>query len=209
MATGSDKTVVMAMMIAWQTLNKVANAQDSRFSDAFLIVTPGITIRDRLHVLYPNDPQNYYRQLDVVPPDLMADLGKAKIVLTNFHAFQLRDHTQAGKLTKTILAQDQASPFTETPDQMVRRVCRELGNKKGIIVLNDEAHHCYHRKPDDLGDKLTGDERKEAERRDADLPRPMAAYPGSPPQKGPPGRDVARNLCDSPGQVSRFACGER
>ena len=69
MATGSGKTVVMAMLIAWQTLNKLANPQDARFSDTFLIVTPGITIRDRLRVLLPNDPQNYYRQHDLVPPD--------------------------------------------------------------------------------------------------------------------------------------------
>jgi type III restriction enzyme len=51
MATGSGKTVVMAMLIAWQSLNKLANPQDKRFSDTFLVVTPGITIRDRLQVL--------------------------------------------------------------------------------------------------------------------------------------------------------------
>ncbi len=87
MATGSGKTVVMAMLIAWQALNKLANTQDARFSDTFLIVTPGITIRDRLRVLLPNDPQNYYRQRDVLPPDLMEELNKAKILITNFHAF--------------------------------------------------------------------------------------------------------------------------
>ena len=48
MATGSGKTVVMAMLTAWQALNKLANPQDARFADSFLIVTPGITIRDRL-----------------------------------------------------------------------------------------------------------------------------------------------------------------
>jgi type III restriction enzyme len=69
MATGSGKTVVMAMLIAWQVLNKLANPQDARFTDAFLIVTPGITIRDRLRVLRPNDPDNYYRQLDVIPAE--------------------------------------------------------------------------------------------------------------------------------------------
>jgi len=168
MATGSGKTVVMAMLIAWHALNKLANPQDARFSDAFLIVTPGITIRDRLRVLLPNDPNNYYRALDIVPPDLLAELGKAKFVITNFHAFLLRERVAAGKLTKEILGRGQANPFTETPDQMARRVCRELGNKKNIVVLNDEAHHCYRRKPDDSegAERLTGDERKEAERRD-------------------------------------------
>src|SRR3990172_200736 len=167
MATGSGKTVVMAMLIAWHALNKLANPQDARFSDAFLIVTPGIAIRDRLRVLLPNDPQNYYRQLDLAPPDLLAELGKARVVITNFHAFLLRERVAAGRLTKEILGRGQASPFTETPDQMVRRVCRELGNKKNIVVISDEAHHCYRRKPDGEADeRLTGDERKEAERRD-------------------------------------------
>ena len=72
-------------------LNKLANPQDRRFSDTFLIVTPGITIRDRLRVLLPNDSENYYRLRDLVPADLIGQLGQAKIVITNFHAFQLRE----------------------------------------------------------------------------------------------------------------------
>jgi type III restriction enzyme len=166
MATGTGKTVVMAMLIAWHTLNKLANPQDARFSDAFLIVTPGITIRDRLRVLLPNDPQNYYRQRDIIPTQSMEQLGQAKILITNFHALQLREKVAAGKLTKAILAEGEASAFTETPDQMVRRVCRELGSKKNIVILSDEAHHCYRRKPDGEDVKLTGDDRKEAQKRD-------------------------------------------
>ena len=166
MATGSGKTVVMAMLIAWHTLNKRANPQDARFSDTFLIVTPGITIRDRLRVLLPNDPDNYYRQRDIVPAQLQDQLGQAKIIITNYHAFQLRTRVAAGKITKSILADGQSSPFIETPDQMVRRVCRELRTKKNIIVLNDEAHHCYRRKPDAEDEKLTGDDRVEARQRD-------------------------------------------
>lgn len=166
MATGSGKTLVMAMLIAWQALNKLANTQDGRFSDTFLIVAPGITIKDRLRVLMPNDPQNYYRQHDLVPVEMLTELGKAKMVITNFHTFKLREKVAAGKLTKDILKQGETSPFTETPDQMVRRVCRALGNKKNIVVLNDEAHHCYRRKVDEDDEKLTGDERKEAQQRE-------------------------------------------
>lgn len=166
MATAAGKTVVMTMLIAWHTLNKLANPQDARFSDAFLIVTPGITIRDRLRVLLPNDPQNYYRQRDILPPERMTQLGKAKIVITNFHAFKRRERTEAGRLTKSILSQGDSSPFTETPNQMVRRVCRELGNKKSIVVINDEAHHCYRRRVGGEEVKLTGDERRQAEKRE-------------------------------------------
>ena len=166
MATGSGKTVVMAMLIAWHTLNKLANSQDSHFSDTFLIVTPGITIRDRLRVLLPNDPDNYYAKMDLLPPDLRDELNKAKFVITNFHSFKCRETVKAGKLTKAILGNGNGGVFTETPDQMVRRVCRELGNKKNIIVINDEAHHCYRRKPDGEEVKLTGDDRKDAEKRE-------------------------------------------
>jgi type III restriction enzyme len=168
MATGSGKTVVMAMLIAWQTLNKLANPQDGRFTDAFLVVTPGITIRDRLRVLFPNDPENYFHKLDLVPQDLVPQLGKAKIVITNFHAFQQRERASAGKLTKALLtgSGDGPSPFTESPGQMVRRVCRELGARKNIVVLNDEAHHCYRRRVGADEEKLTGDDRKAAEKRE-------------------------------------------
>ena len=80
----------------------------------------------------------------------------------------------AGRLTKRLLAgrgAGEASPFKETPDQMVRRVCREFGGKKNIVVLNDEAHHCYRGKPaqtegEDDAAALTGEERREAQRRD-------------------------------------------
>jgi type III restriction enzyme len=167
MATGSGKTVVMAMLIAWQCLNKIANNQDKRFTDAFLIVSPGITIKDRLRVLLPNDPKNYYQQLDIVPQSYLNELGKAKIVITNYHAFLLRERSDASTLTKKILTRNQDNPFKETPGQMVQRICGELGTKRQIIVLNDEAHHCYHKKPLDLkAEKLTGDDKKEAQQRD-------------------------------------------
>ncbi|MFH1097777.1 MAG: DEAD/DEAH box helicase family protein [Candidatus Desantisbacteria bacterium] len=166
MATGSGKTVVMAMLIAWHTLNKLANPKDTRFSDTFLLITPGITIRDRLRVLLPNDSENYYRQRDIVSAQLLNQLEQAKIIITNYHAFQLHEKVAAGKITKSILADGQPSPFTETPDQMVRRVCRELGTKKNIIVFNDEAHHCYRRKPDAEVEKLTGDDLVEAKQRE-------------------------------------------
>lgn len=166
MATGTGKTVVMAMLIAWQALNKLASPQDARFSDAFVLIAPGITIRDRLRVLLPNDPGNYYRQRDIVTSYQLEELQKARFVITNFHAFMLRETVQAAKLTKAILSKGESSPFTETPDQMVRRVLRELGNKKNIIVINDEAHHCYRHKPDGEEEKLRGEERKEAQKRE-------------------------------------------
>jgi type III restriction enzyme len=166
MATGSGKTVVMAMLIAWQALNKLEDKHDRRFSDAFLIVTPGITIRDRLRVLLPTDPENYYRERDVLPADMLERLGQARIVIVNYHGFLLRERGDAARLTKALLTKGEPSPFVESSDQMVRRVCRELGSKKQIIVLNDEAHHCYRPKPVEEPEKLTGDDRIEAKKRE-------------------------------------------
>jgi type III restriction enzyme len=166
MATGSGKTVVMAMIIAWHVLNRLSDPRSGRYSDTFLAITPGITIRDRLRVLLPNDPDNYYRKWDIVPPEWGQQLHKAKIIITNFHAFKLRELNDASKRTKGILAQNRESPFTESPSQMVRRACRELGNKKNIIVINDEAHHCYKHKVEGEIEELTGDERQEASKRE-------------------------------------------
>ncbi|PIS29290.1 MAG: restriction endonuclease subunit R [Candidatus Marinimicrobia bacterium CG08_land_8_20_14_0_20_45_22] len=170
MATGSGKTVVMAMLIVWQTLNKQANPQDARFSDTFLIITPGITIRDRLRVLLPNDPQNYYRQRDILPAQQIEQIGRAKILITNFHAFALRERFEGSRLTKELSGQTKTGINKETPDEMVRRVCREFGTKKNIVVINDEAHHCYRRKPDSDEDEhqLKGDDRTEAKKRNED-----------------------------------------
>lgn len=170
MATGSGKTVVMGMLIAWQALNKIANPQDARFSDAFLIVCPGITIRDRLRVLLPNDADSYYRQRDLLPPEFLEQLERAKIVIANYHAFLPRELGDAARLTKALLGSKESGAFTETSDQVVRRVCRELGAKRGIVVINDEAHHCYRgRSGEELeqkSEKLKGDDRREAQERD-------------------------------------------
>ena len=165
-ATGGGKTAVMAMLIAWQALNKFANPQDRRFSDTFLIVSPGITIRDRLRVLLPTDPDNTYRQLDLLPVDFMEQLPRARILVTNYHAFLLREKTKASKLAKKLSGQEATGVNKETPDQMVRRVCRGFGNKKNIIVINDEAHHCYRRRAKGEEVQLTGDDRKEAQKRE-------------------------------------------
>ena len=89
LATGAGKTTVMAMLIAWQVVNAVRHPGGRHFSRGFLIVTPGITIRDRLRVLLPNDPESYYRNRELVPTDMLAEIERAKIVITNFHAFKL------------------------------------------------------------------------------------------------------------------------
>ena len=164
LATGAGKTTVMAMLIAWQTLNAVRSANSKTFTRGFLIVTPGITIRDRLRVLLPNDADNYYRRINLVPGDLMQDMQRAQMVLTNYHAFKLREKVQLAKGTRAALEGHGEDLVTlETEGQMIQRVMPELMGLGRIMVINDEAHHCYRERPAADGEKLTGDDRKEAE----------------------------------------------
>src|SRR6185369_5158962 len=96
-ATGAGKTTVMAMLIAWQTINAVRHPQSKRFTRGFLVVTPGLTIKDRLRVLQANDPDSYYASRELVPGDMLEDLGRARIVITNFHSFKLRERVDLSK----------------------------------------------------------------------------------------------------------------
>lgn len=167
MATGAGKTTVMAMIIAWQAVNKARRPDSKKFSDAFLIVAPGITIRDRLRVLNPGDPSNTYEFFDLVPSDLMDAVRRARIVITNYHAFMLRETEHVSKLNRQILGgREGEKKFTETEGEMIQRVAPELMGRKNIIVLNDEAHHCYRRKVggEEEEEDLHGDDREEAEK---------------------------------------------
>ena len=166
MATGAGKTAVMAMLIAWQTINAARRPTSRRFTRGFLVVTPGITIRDRLRVLQPNDPYSYYQSRELVPGDMLADLERAKIVITNFHALKLRETLQLSRGGRSLLqGRGPEIKTVETKGQMLQRVMPGLMGMKNIMAFNDEAHHCYREKPgkDEEGD-LKGDDKKEAEK---------------------------------------------
>ena len=166
LATGAGKTTVMAMIIAWQTVNAVRRPTSSRYTRGFLVVTPGLTIRDRLRVLQPNDPDAYYASRELVPSDMLKDLERARIVITNYHAFKLREKLELSKGGRALLqGRGEDLSTLETEGQMLQRVMPELMGMKGIIVLNDEAHHCYREKPGDVDEEtLKGDDKKEAEK---------------------------------------------
>jgi type III restriction enzyme len=169
LATGARKTTVMAMLIAWQTINAVRHPASKKFTRGFLVVTPGLTIRDRLRVLLPNDPDSYYRSREIVPSDMIPDLERAKIVITNYHAFKLRERLEISKGGRALLQgrAGEALQTLETEGQMLQRVMPDLMGLKSIMALNDEAHHCYRAKPDhdaETGADLKGDDRKEAEK---------------------------------------------
>jgi len=166
LATGAGKTTVMAMIIAWQTINALRRPGSGRFTRGFLVVTPGLTIKDRLRVLQPNDPDSYYQSRELVPSDMAGDLARAKIVITNYHAFKLREEMEVSKVNRALLqGRGEAIQTLETEGKMLQRVMPDLMGIKDILVLNDEAHHCYREKPGEPDEEdVKGDDKQEAER---------------------------------------------
>ena len=167
MATGTGKTTVMAMIIGWQTINAVRHARSDRFTKGFLVVTPGITIKDRLRVLKPNDPESYYTSRQLVPRGMLQDLDQAIVVVTNYHAFKQRERIDISKGTRALIQGRSGTQILarESEGEMIRRVMPEMMDMKNILVLNDEGHHCYREKPGDSEErKLVDEERSEAKK---------------------------------------------
>jgi type III restriction enzyme len=116
-------------------------------------------------VLLPNDPDNYYVNRELVPADLVREMQHARIVITNYHAFKLRERLSLATGTRALLqGRRGVEPQTlETEGQMVHRVMPELMGLKRVLIINDEAHHCYRRKAGDSDEEaLSSDERAEA-----------------------------------------------
>ena len=147
MATGTGKTVVMAGIMLYHYLNRKFYRNDVRFADCFLVITPGLTIRDRLDVLVPDDPSNaerprdYYRVRNLVPPRYADEINglASKIAVLNWHSLQRKQ-----------LSGKHVSPFDkagggalESFSQLVRRTLPGFKRGSRLVVINDEAHHCY------------------------------------------------------------------
>ena len=168
LATGAGKTTVMAMLIAWQTINAVRHPHSKKFTRGFLLIAPGLTIKDRLRVLLPNDADSYYKSRELIPADMLADLDKCRIVITNYHAFKRRERIDLSKGGRLLLQGRGGAELDtlESPGQMLQRVMPELMGLKNIFVINDEAHHCYQQKPGAAAEEtasLKGEDKKEAE----------------------------------------------
>jgi type III restriction enzyme len=140
LATGAGKTTVMAMLIAWQAVNAVRHPQSRQFSRAFLVVTPGITIRDRLRVLLPNDPDSYFKHRELVPNDMLGDIDRAKIVITNFHSFKRRERDETSRVNRSLRqGRGPALNTTETEGEMLRRAVGDLMGLKNIAIARSRS----------------------------------------------------------------------
>jgi type III restriction enzyme len=137
MATGSGKTVVMAMVIAWHVLNKAANGQDKRFSKSVLVVAPGLTVKSRLGVLIPDAKDNYYEQFTIVPPGLHDRLRQGKVRVVNWHKLDWETDEQIAR-KKSV---DKRG--AKSDEAYVRDVLDDMASARNILVINDEAHHAW------------------------------------------------------------------
>ena len=154
MATGSGKTVVMAMLIAWAFCNRGKVLSDERFPAAALVVCPNLTIKERLQVLRPESPDNYYDAFELIPTKLRPLLNKGKVLVTNWHQFAPEsEHSEGGQSYAVV------NKGEETPDAFAKRVLGELHERAPIMVLNDEGHHAYRPAPTD--EKLSADAKRE------------------------------------------------
>lgn len=175
MATGTGKTAVMGMLIAWQTLNaaRTTRRRNLKHGERFLVLTPGLTIRNRLSELRPSNPVNVYDEMGLVPADLRRVLNRARVEIINFQAFTRQDlntlgfprsGSKGGRAHRDLIGSEAGDDTKESHAQAAQRVLKSLlsGNAYGdLVVINDEAHHCYLPKP---GVKRNRDDAKEAKR---------------------------------------------
>lgn len=154
MATGTGKTVVMACLICYHYFNRQEYRNDTRFADYFLIVAPGITIKDRLNVLFvdtknrnPLYIEDYYRVRGLVPPNMETRLQNlnARLIITNYHAFEPKtlQGNKRSPFDGKIDAKGDKQEAKEDYNQIIRRVLSKFKRDSRLLILNDEAHHCY------------------------------------------------------------------
>ena len=141
MATGSGKTIVMAMLIAWQALNRVSYSQDKRFSKNFLIVAPGLTVKNRLQVLEPSNEKNFYADFNLIPTGLHDALRQSRIKIINWHKLDWESEERIAK-RKSV---DKRGALSD--EAYVREVLEDLSSAQNIAVINDEAHHAWRVAP--------------------------------------------------------------
>jgi type III restriction enzyme len=155
MATGTGKTTLMAMIITWQVLNALTYPKRNKdFSSTIFIVAPGLTVKERLRVLYPGDPSNYYDTFGLCPSDALREkLNQVELLVENWHSLMPLKEQDRSVVKKG----------AESTEAFSRRVLGKLASSRDLVVINDEAHHAY-RKPAEL--KIS---KKEAELLGLDL----------------------------------------
>jgi type III restriction enzyme len=149
----------MAMLIAWQVLNKVSYPQDKRFSKNLLVIAPGLTVRKRLEVLVPGSAGNYYAEFQIIPPGLEDKLRQGqscRVMIRNWHMLDWDSDEQISKRRSV----DKRGALSD--EAYVREVLGEMHTAENLLVINDEAHHAWRVPPKVKIAGISKDELKEA-----------------------------------------------
>src|SRR3989344_4381416 len=153
MATGSGKTIVMAMLIAWHIINKITYPKEQKFSKNVLIVAPGLTVKSRLQVLIPDSYGNYFEAFHVVPPDFFDKLRQGKVKIINWHTLDWDTQDRINKKIEkgTLRTVDKRKTIEISDEAYIKQVLEDFADCKNLLVINDEAHHAWRVNPEAKG----------------------------------------------------------
>jgi type III restriction enzyme len=153
MATGSGKTKVMALMVAWQYLNAVAEGSDE-YAKTFLIIAPNVIVFERLRSdfgggrVFKTDPiippelrifweMDFYMRGD---PERASSLGA--LYLTNIQQFYERAGT--ADPDEPAVMTDVLGPVPPTGSAVVEDFDERIAARgEPALVINDEGHHLH------------------------------------------------------------------
>lgn len=163
LATGTGKTVVMAMLVVWSTLHK-RKVSGSTLSTNFLVLVPNLTVRDRVRGvdavtgtptgsgIDPESPESLYEDFDMIPPEYTADF-RPQVMVRNWHAIPLTDKRDDWIGDEDVIGEGRFVPASVLAAMQRRRgrdsaapVRRFLQGWRDLVVVNDEAHHVYGEK---------------------------------------------------------------
>jgi type III restriction enzyme len=163
LATGTGKTVVMAMLVTWSTLHK-RKVSGSTLSVNFLVLVPNLTVRDRVSGiprgdgLEPGGEQNLYAAFDMVPPEYLADF-QPNIMVKNWQSIPLEakrddwtgdEFVEEGRFIPAAVLRAMRRRARQDPNAVIQRMLR---NWRDVFLINDEAHHAYGEKKTRKGEE--------------------------------------------------------
>jgi type III restriction enzyme len=156
LATGTGKTVVMALLVTWSTLHK-RKVSGSSLSNNFLVLVPNLTVKDRVSGetrgdgLDPAGAENLYAAFDIVPPEYASEF-QPNVMVRNWQGIPLEgkrddwiseDAVEEGRFVPASVLWAMQRRRRQDPGAQIRRF---LGGWRDLVVINDEAHHVYGEK---------------------------------------------------------------
>ncbi len=153
MATGSGKTKVMSLAIAWQYFNAVRENEED-YAKTFLIIAPNVIVFERLKIdfengkifrtdpLYPKHFELFWDMEFYMRGDSERVSSQGGVYLTNIQQFYERIGASNKDEAEEITAVLGNKPQTKKME--ITDFDERISNRDGLLlVLNDEAHHTH------------------------------------------------------------------